>query len=288
MTSRPSSSWRTSWFAAWTCLQEQRQLNETEASLRKSMKMRCLGLSSLERTMVRQRSRVRQLREGDANTAYFHMIARGRKQKGYITGLNIDGHMVSRHEDMEAAINNHFTAVFGTAHAGGETLNFTGLGLQPISLAEQELPIGSQEVWQAIKAMPSDRAPGPDGFNGMFYKTAWPFIQTEVMEALQAFCAGNTRYLHKLNNALVVLIPKKIGASCPADFRPITMINSFAKLISKVLALRLAPRMKDLIDHKSTTKTPSSGPGPYMTITNTCNAPRFLSEKGRKTCCYLS
>jgi hypothetical protein len=38
-----------------------------------------------------------------------------------------------------------------------------------------------------------------------------------------------------------------VGASCPADFRLITMIHSFAKLISKVLALRLAPRLDDLI-----------------------------------------
>jgi len=52
----------------------------------------------------------------------------------------------------------------------------------------------------------------------------------------------------KLNSALVTLLPKKIGASCPGDFRPITMIHSFAKLISKLLALRLAPRMDEIVD----------------------------------------
>jgi hypothetical protein len=45
-----------------------------------------------------------------------------------------------------------------------------------------------------------------------------------------------------------VLLPKKVGTSCPTDFRPITMIHSFAKLISKILALRLAPRMDELVD----------------------------------------
>ena len=53
--------------------------------------------------------------------------------------------------------------------------------------------------------------------------------------------------MERLNNAIIVLLPKKVGASCPADFRPITMIHSFAKLISKVLALRLAPRLNDLV-----------------------------------------
>jgi hypothetical protein len=61
------------------------------------------------------------------------------------------------------------------------------------------------------------------------------------MEAIQAFVDG-------LNNALIVLLPKRNGANSPQEFRPITMIHSFAKLISKILALWLAPRLKDLID----------------------------------------
>jgi hypothetical protein len=68
------------------------------------------------------------------------------------------------------------------------------------------------------------------------------------MEAIQAFVDGNTRCFHKLNNALIVLLPKRNGANSPQEFRPITMIHSFAKLISKILALWLAPRLKDLID----------------------------------------
>ena len=68
------------------------------------------------------------------------------------------------------------------------------------------------------------------------------------MAAIQAFTHGDYRGLEKLNNALIVLLPKKVGASSPANFRPITMIHSFAKLISKILALRLAPKLDKLID----------------------------------------
>jgi hypothetical protein len=68
------------------------------------------------------------------------------------------------------------------------------------------------------------------------------------MDAVQAFQHGSTRNLGRLNSALIALLPKKVGASCPADFRPITMIHSFAKIISKVLALRLAPRLPDIVD----------------------------------------
>jgi len=88
------------------------------------MKMRCLGLSSLDRTVARQRARVRQLQEGDANTAYFHLIARGRKRRNFITSLNVHDHLVADHNGMEAALHAHFEGVFGTAASTGNTLNF--------------------------------------------------------------------------------------------------------------------------------------------------------------------
>uniref|UniRef100_A0A452XQY7 Reverse transcriptase domain-containing protein n=1 Tax=Aegilops tauschii subsp. strangulata TaxID=200361 RepID=A0A452XQY7_AEGTS len=44
-----------------------------------------------------------------------------------------------------------------------------------------------------------------------------------------------------LNSAMVVLLPKKDGATSMADYRPISLIHSIAKLIAKVLSMRLAP-----------------------------------------------
>jgi len=104
--------------------QERRLLTEEEAGLRKRMKMRCLGLSSLERTMARQKSRIRQLSDGDANTAYFHLIARGRKRRNYIPALAASGHMLTDHAAMEEALHSHFCNVFGRAPASGNTINF--------------------------------------------------------------------------------------------------------------------------------------------------------------------
>jgi hypothetical protein len=86
-----------------------------------------------------------------------------------------------------------FAGVFGTAATRGYTLNFEALGLQQMDLQDQDQPFTADEVWAAIKATPSDRAPGPNGFMGAFYKTAWPIIQQEVMEAIHAFEMGNNR-----------------------------------------------------------------------------------------------
>ena len=142
----------------------------------------------------------------------------------------------------------HFYGVFGTAMSSPTIINFPSLGIQPMPLVELDVDIQADEVWNAIKELPLDRAPGPDGFTGAFYRTFWNIIRQDVMAVIQAFTHGDYRGLEKHNNALIVLLPKKVGASSPADFRPITMIHSFAKLISKILALRLAPKLEMLIN----------------------------------------
>uniref|UniRef100_A0A453S8A0 Uncharacterized protein n=2 Tax=Aegilops tauschii subsp. strangulata TaxID=200361 RepID=A0A453S8A0_AEGTS len=50
-----------------------------------------------------------------------------------------------------------------------------------------------------------------------------------------------------INRALIVLLPKKDGATAITDFRPISLIHSVAKLISKVLSMRLAKVIHTII-----------------------------------------
>jgi len=47
-----------------------------------------------------------------------------------------------------------------------------------------------------------------------------------------------------MNSAVITLIPKKETPETISDFRPISLIHSFAKLISKVLAIRLSRQIQ--------------------------------------------
>uniref|UniRef100_A0A8R7R3W9 Reverse transcriptase domain-containing protein n=1 Tax=Triticum urartu TaxID=4572 RepID=A0A8R7R3W9_TRIUA len=66
--------------------------------------------------------------------------------------------------------------------------------------------------------------------------------------ALQQFHDLNGGHSFKdLNAATVVLIPKAPDPSDIGHYRPISLVHSFAKLIAKILSLRLAPKLGSLI-----------------------------------------
>jgi hypothetical protein len=67
------------------------------------------------------------------------------------------------------------------------------------------------------------------------------------MAAILTLQQGDARGLGLLNAAYVTLIPKKVDASTARDFRPISLVHSFAKLITKILANRLAPRLDAMV-----------------------------------------
>lgn len=52
---------------------------------------------------------------------------------------------------------------------------------------------------------------------------------------------------HLLNQALITLVPKKLAAQGARDYCPISLLHSFAKLFSKILARRLAPELAKVV-----------------------------------------
>ena len=65
--------------------------------------------------------------------------------------------------------------------------------------------------------------------------------------ALDAIQRGHVFKFRLLNTALITLLPKKVDAVEVKDFRPTSLIHSFAKLVTKILANRLAPLLPSLI-----------------------------------------
>jgi retron-type reverse transcriptase len=69
------------------------------------------------------------------------------------------------------------------------------------------------------------------------------------MSAIQSFYNQCSNHFGLLNTANIVLLPKKEGAERISDFRPISLIHAVAKIITKVIALRLQPHMNQLVSY---------------------------------------
>ena len=104
-----------------------------------------------------------------------------------------------------------------------------------------------EEVTAVVQQLASEKAPGPDGFIGIFYKTCWEIIKGDVLAAINYFFSRHDQHFNLLDTAHIVLLPKKEDASMVGDFRPISLCHSFTKLISKVLAIRLSAELDNLV-----------------------------------------
>jgi hypothetical protein len=51
----------------------------------------------------------------------------------------------------------------------------------------------------------------------------------------------------RLNSAYITLIPKMDGAENVKDFRPISLVHGFGKLVTKILASRLSKWLHEMI-----------------------------------------
>lgn len=113
------------------------------------------------------------------------------------------------------------------------TLDLDFLGVNPADLSRLELPFKEEEIWEAIKEMPKEKAPGPDGYNITFYQRCWHIIKKDILEVFDCIHSRNCLAFDKVNGAHLVLLPKRPGAAVPNDIRPISLVHSLAKIVSK-------------------------------------------------------
>jgi hypothetical protein len=191
------------------------------------------------------------LKAGDACTKFFHLKMSARRRRKYISSLKRnDSTLTWNHGDKEAVLHGYFSSIMGLKMQRSRTFNWDIMAMstiQEVPGLELDRPFTEDEVGQAIKCLPNDKAPGPDGFTNNFYKRCWEIIKFDVLAAFHNMHILHCGALEHVNGAHIVLLPKADVASEPKEFRPISLIHSFAKLFTKVLAIRLSHYIDGLI-----------------------------------------
>ncbi|CAI5961158.1 unnamed protein product [Closterium sp. NIES-65] len=95
-----------------------------------------------------------------------------------------------------------------------------------------------QEVKAALKGLPSGKAPGQDGLPKEFFERNWDLLGPAVLKEIRAF-ELSAELSETFTTAVTILLHKKGDKESIGNYRPITLLSFFYKLLAKVLANRI-------------------------------------------------
>jgi hypothetical protein len=124
-----------------------------------------------------------------------------------------------------------------------------GYSLDRQLLDNLESSFFDKEIEDTIKQLPNEKSPGPDGFNNEFIKACWPIIGSDIKGLIQDFYEEKIS-LESINDSLITLIPKSESPTSANDFRPISLLNSVLRILTKLLSNRLQKVILKLV-HKN-------------------------------------
>ncbi|XP_071714157.1 uncharacterized protein [Rutidosis leptorrhynchoides] len=105
------------------------------------------------------------------------------------------------------------------------------------------------EVLEAIKECDCAKAPGPDGFKFKFFKIHWELIKDDLMNALHWFW-DKCEISKGCNASFITLIPKNNDPLGLNEYRPISLIGCYYKILAKILSIHIRKVLPAVIGYE--------------------------------------
>ena len=128
-----------------------------------------------------------------------------------------------------------------------EKYNFPKLDQEEIENLNR--PITSMEIETIIRNLPANKSLGPDSFTAEFYQKLREELTLILLKLFQKI-AEECKFPNSFYEANIILIPKsEKDATKKENYRPISLINIDAKILNKILVIRIQQHIKK-IKHK--------------------------------------
>jgi hypothetical protein len=109
-------------------------------------------------------------------------------------------------------------------------------------------PLLLEEIERVVKDSDGLKSSGLNRFNFAFVKEFWDLMKEEIRILFDQF-HGSSRLPKCLFSYFLTLILKTKSPLSLGDFRPISLLGCLYKLVSKVLAGRLAKAISSVVAH---------------------------------------
>lgn len=198
------------------------------------------------------RAKINWLKWGDTNSKYFHASTVQRRTTNVIHRIkDKTGRWLDDNDDIMAAFKETFDELYR-----GEPGEEDDYAIQHIpSLITQQdnsaliQEIHEEEVRRAVFSLGATKAPGPDGFTGVFFQKTWITVSRDIMRLVRDFFHDGT-LPSNINETHITLVPKIPNPEEISHYRPISCCNFIMKVITRIMALRMKPLMEKVIATK--------------------------------------
>lgn len=197
-----------------------------------------------------QKSREKWVVHGDRNTTFFHASTIVRRRRTRIEMLkNDDGVWLSSAPELEKLAIEYFQRLYSLNDVDQVVEPLPEEGFTALT-ADEIRSLGSSfteaEIVTAVQSMGRFKAPGPDGYQPVFYQQCWNEVGGSVTRfVLEFFCTGELP--KDTNDAIVVLLPKVSSPEKIHQFRPISLCNVLFKIFTKTMVGRMKRVITKLI-----------------------------------------
>ncbi|GKB95769.1 RNA-directed DNA polymerase, eukaryota [Tanacetum coccineum] len=204
-----------------------------------------------------QKAKIQWAVEGDENSKFFHGIVNRKRANLAVKGIMIDGDWVDDPSRVKDEFRNHFAARFQDPGICHGKINFSFPNrLNHEQSTELESSITREEIRNAVWGCGENKSPGPDGFTFEFFRKFWSVVGPDFCTAVEWFF-DHASFSIGCNSSFIALIPKSLDPKSVGDYRPISLIGSMYKVITKILATRLSVVISDLISDVQTAFLPN-------------------------------